>query len=125
MDGKTNEDHLHLFKCRENTIITTTGTVRQDNIKEYFDDKVKNKSFPEHAKVTVICGYHGLKDGSAGGPFDEFNRQVKTALEDVEENNQDICESMNYDLSGDIQSISKRVNKALKSSVKITIDKMF
>ena len=125
MADEISKDHLHLFKCRENTIITTTGKIRQDDIKEYFDKKVKDKSFPKHAKVIAICGYHGMSDGLVGGIFDEFIRQVRTALKSVQNNNKDICKSMKYNLSGDVKPISLITNFDLKSSVEDVIEDMF
>ena len=125
MASETSKDHLHLFKCQDNTIITTTGNIRQYHIEEYFDKHVKNKSFPERAKVIAICGYHGGDDGKVGKPFDEFNRQVRNALKSVKDKNKDICKSMEYILSGDVKSISNLTNFDVKSSLEELIEDTF
>ena len=81
---------------------------------------MKEKNLPKKAKLTVFCGYHGVKEqdnrSRMGGPFPEFTNNLRAALKKVEDDNEGIIEEMGYNLSGDINPISLVPGHSVKES---------
>ena len=119
-DAENSIDGIKQFIFGKSTWITTTIEVTAVDIQKYIERQVEERSFPQKSKLMVFCGHHGVKPknncSSMGGPFPDFTNNLKNALKKVEEKYKIIKKEMEYNLSGDINTISLVPGKGVKES---------